>query len=552
MQETLRYLLLYRPETLSAWAWLLAKWLLLLGSIGLLGVTVSGMVRGAERQALVRRYLFRKLAPIFAVLAVTLCTAMVIIVISVMGGFLRMVMATTKTLEGEVTVSAPGVEGLAYYEELAADLEKLPEVAAATPVIECLGAVNFGDEAEGVQVLGVDPARLNRVVDYQKSLYWKTSDFVADWNQQVKLHPPRSAASQDDYARYHAMYGKLDPQSAGMTFQVGPEWVEYGKLLKRPDDKTPVPDTGIVLGMHVCRFNRRDSKGQYHLDTDEALGRTVRLSVMPLSTKGGMMNEKGKLFTVVNEFKSGLFDIDKNRVYVPFDVLQKMLQMDSYPRIDPETDKPTGEVAPARASQVLVKGKDGVDLTVLKTAVQGRILAFIAAHPEMNGRLTVQTWKERHASFIGAVEKEKFMVTILFAIVGIVAFAMIAVVFYMIVLEKTRDIGTLRAIGVSRTGIASVFLGYGLVVGVLGAGLGLGLAASIVWNINGIQDFLGKHVGFEMWNPEIYYFDRIPSQFDTTEVTCIIYFALVSSVLWASIPAWLAARVNPVESLRYE
>jgi lipoprotein-releasing system permease protein len=226
--------------------------------------------------------------------------------------------------------------------------------------------------------------------------------------------------------------------------------------------------------------------------------------------------------------------------------------MDAYAETDPDTGKPTGVMAPARASQVLIKGKPDVELDALKAAVEACKESFVKTHSDLRGRLWVDTWKERHATFLGAVEKEKFMVTILFAVVGIVGFAMIGVVFYMIVLEKTRDIGTLRALGASRNGIASVFLGYGLIIGVLGSALGLALAFTIVRNINEIQDLLGAWFGFKMWDPEIYYFDRIPNRLDPTEVAWIIFAALVASVLGARIPAWRAARLNPVESLRYE
>jgi lipoprotein-releasing system permease protein len=194
------------------------------------------------------------------------------------------------------------------------------------------------------------------------------------------------------------------------------------------------------------------------------------------------------------------------------------------------------------------------------------------------------------------------------------------VVFYMIVLEKTRDIGTLRAMGASRSGVAAIFLGYALSIGLIGSLLGLAAAAAIVLNINEIQAFIGSYLGvtivylmagavglvlgavvtwlaarrserratwttlgalagavalgllafailqtnaqmahdlnarygFTMWRPDIYYFDRIPSQLNPREVAWILASAVVSSILGAVLPAIRAARENPVVSLRYE
>ena len=82
--------------------------------------------------------------------------------------------------------------------------------------------------------------------------------------------------------------------------------------------------------------------------------------------------------------------------------------------------------------------------------------------------------------------------------------------------------------------------------------LGLALAASIVLNLNEIQDLLYQWFGFKMWNPQIYYFDRIPSELDHTEVTVIVVCAILSSVIGAIVPAIRAAIQDPVESLRYE
>jgi lipoprotein-releasing system permease protein len=232
-------------------------------------------------------------------------------------------------------------------------------------------------------------------------------------------------------------------------------------------------------------------------------------------------------------------------------MLQDMLQMQAQPALDPETGKPTGRLFPARTTAILVRAQPGLGLDQAWQSVRAIVRDFLNQNPE-TPPLNVMTWREKYATFLGAVEHEKGLVAILFAIVSVVAFIMIAVVFYMIVLAKTRDIGTLRALGAGRAGVAGIFLGYGLAIGVLGSGLGLLVAFLVVHNINAIQDPLAKWCGLQIWNAKVYYFDTIPAQMNPREVAWIIAAAMLSSVLGAVVPAIRAARQNPVESLRYE
>ena len=237
--------------------------------------------------------------------------------------------------------------------------------------------------------------------------------------------------------------------------------------------------------------------------------------------------------------------------------------------------------------------------------------------------LTTITWEQKHGALLGAVKNEKGLVTFLFAIISIVAIVMVATTFYMIVLEKTRDIGVLRAIGAPASGVLGLFLFYGLAIGVIGTGLGVWMGWAVVTNLNPIQDALANRlatliggvgmtllaalamtvtlavvmkrrrrefgvggglllffglggllltglyyafpgieipaltgmdaeVGWRMWDPQTYYFERIPDRVDWGEVVWIAAGAVVSSVVGAAIPAIIAATLNPIEALRYE
>ncbi len=486
---------------------------------------------------LIFKYLRRKLAPLFAALAVTLCTAMVIIVISVMGGFLQLMRESAQRLTGQVTIGSD-LSGFPHHQELVDELDQLPEVAAATAMVRAYGLINMFNRVHTIEVVGVDPKSFDDVTNYRDTLYWTNQHLLDDLERTL---PPIDKMTQRQRAMYESsmqQYQRVDLRDLGMSFTP----------LHQPLNQPPLP--GIVLGIEVSPYNRRDEQGKYHLSVSP-LNTELTLTVLPLTLRGTVMEPAVRRMVVANEFKSGLYEIDANRVYVPFDLLQQMLRMDAAEEADPDTGQPTGRTLPSRASEIMLRGQDMVSLDQLNRAVTAKVEQFVGARSGMPP-LWVQTWQQRHATLLGAVEKEKMLLTFLFAIISVVAVAMIGVIFYMIVLEKTRDIGVLRAIGASRGGIMSIFLGYGLVIGCLGAGLGTALAAAIVYHINEIQDFLTVYFNFTMWDPSVYYFDKVPSRLDPLETTLIAVMAVLSSLAGSLIPAYTAGRVDPVESIRYE
>ena len=125
---------------------------------------------------LTKRYLSSKIMPLLAALAVALCTAMVIIVWSVMGGFLVMLINSGRTLVGDVSISWP-VTGFAHYEDLIKRLEADPEIAGATPMIETYGLIGLPDgRTETVQVRGIDGPSFAKVTEWNDILYWRPKD----------------------------------------------------------------------------------------------------------------------------------------------------------------------------------------------------------------------------------------------------------------------------------------------------------------------------------------------------------------------------------------
>lgn len=474
---------------------------------------------------LIFKYLRRKLAPLFAAVAVMLCTAMVIIVMSVMGGFLDEFRASAKNLTGDVIVEG-ALQGFTGYDELLARIEALPQIERGTPVIETFGLINFRDSAKPVRVQGVDMADLEAIVGYKHTLLWSPDEIIEPWLPYIE---------ESTLERLKTQLGREHPI----------ESVEDGYA----------PE--MVIGVELSPSQRRDENGQYSAENGWA-PKSATLTVVPLTERGtaALKSEERKEFVVVNEFKSGLFDIDSQFVFVPFDTLQRMLAMESrrvLEGVDPETGLGGTEVVkPGRANRLVLKTAPGVEVNDARLAVQAEIDAFYAESGRIGFSPQAYTWEDVHGQILNAVQNEKGLITFLFGVIGIVAIVMVATTFYMIVLEKTRDIGVLRAIGASRLGIMQMFLGYGLAIGIVGSLLGLVIAVSIVTNLNEIQELIAQTTGWRMWNPQTYFFDRIPDKVNYTEAGWAVAGAIVSSVIGATLPALLASRLKPVEALRYE
>ncbi len=164
----------------------------------------------------------------------------------------------------------------------------------------------------------------------------------------------------------------------------------------------------------------------------------------------------------------------------------------------------------------------------------------------------VETWEERQSNLLRAVNNEKFLLAfVLFFIVVVACFTIFATL-TMTVAEKTRDIGVLRALGATPGGILSIFMINGTLVGMLGAGLGYALGMVVAHNVNPIRIFLRENFGWEIFPPDIYLFENIPTHIDHAAAFPFAFGACAWALVFAVIPAVRAARLRPVRALRYE
>lgn len=510
---------------------------------------------------LANRYLTSRVIPLIAVAAVALCTALVIIVVSVMSGFVDMVRSAGKTLIGDVVVMAP-VTGMPHYERLVQAFEALDEADAASPAIDAFGLLQmpYGG-TRVVTVWGIEPQSFSEVTRFDETLVWDEVpeqhtgtlliailaqhwSFILDQltpEQRREMQSLVWIGDHDLFTNARLTYDERRLRIGGMGMenirrlldvltdeqkqalfardrrlvdsqrsntQDRSVIFEEGMKLRRLGSDTP----GAVIGIHVSEANQRQRDGSYAV-----IGRwwmptwNVTLTLVPVSVEGRPLEPADRIFPVVNESQSGVFMVDERSVFIPLRSAQEMLRMDAAPRVDPDdldelgNPRIIGEV-PARATMILIKAHDGITPDVLKkrivdayNEVRDELLleGTFDPLPGIGAGVLVQTWEERQRAFIGPVEKERDLMRILFSIVYIVCAGLVLVIFWAIVYEKTRDIGILRSIGASRLGILWIFVRYGLFVGIVGAIIGLGLAWLVVRNINTIHETLGEP--FPLW-----------------------------------------------------
>ncbi len=164
----------------------------------------------------------------------------------------------------------------------------------------------------------------------------------------------------------------------------------------------------------------------------------------------------------------------------------------------------------------------------------------------------VTTWMDDHRDILNALQVEKnMMFYILFFIMIVAAFGIMNSQITFVV-QKTREIGMLKALGTTRLSIVTLFLAQSFVVGVIGVGLGLGLGLLALEYRNEFLDFMNRMTGLELFPASTYQFTRLPAVIDSGDITLICGSALVICVLAGVIPAWTAARLKPVDALRNE
>jgi lipoprotein-releasing system permease protein len=229
-------------------------------------------------------------------------------------------------------------------------------------------------------------------------------------------------------------------------------------------------------------------------------------------------------YKVVAIFKIGMSDYDESVIYMPLAEAQDYFVVDNA----------------ASAIEVTVANPDKIN--EMKPAL------LDAAGPTLD----IQTWQQRNQAFFSALAVERNVMFLILTLIILVAALNIISGLIMLVKDKGHDIAILRTMGASSGSVQRVFFMTGAAIGVAGTLAGLLLGLIICLNVENIRQFITWLSGADVFNPELYYLSQLPADMDPGQTASIVLMSLALSFAATLYPSWRAARLDPVEALRYE
>jgi len=270
--------------------------------------------------------------------------------------------------------------------------------------------------------------------------------------------------------------------------------------------------TGIILGAELAK------------NLSVSVNDTIQV-ISPLGTMTPMgMMPKMKRFRVVGIFYSGMYEFDATFAYISIESAQRFFNMDS------------------RVTGIEIKIDD-----VYRAKEIGKEIRRRLGFP-----FWTKDWMEMNRNLFSALRMEKIAMFIILVLIVLVAAFNIISTLIMVVMEKTRDIAILKAMGAPSKGILKIFVIEGLVIGVVGTALGAILGLGIALNLEMVSGFVEKLFGFKFLPSDVYYIDKLPSQVNPLDVGLIAITAILITLLATLYPSWRASKLDPAEALRYE
>jgi lipoprotein-releasing system permease protein len=462
------------------------------------------------------RYLLTRYLALVCIVSVMLGVATLIVVNSVMAGFSTKLRERLHGLLSDIVVEARDFQGFANPEGKMNFIRSVDflndRIECMTPTLEIFGMIQFNCNgspiARPVHIIGIDPVGRARVGGFAEHLLLNKGKPSFELSpealrRQNLLHPPRH----------------LDRIAASLI----PLPERGAPPLPEPPPTREAPPSTIILGYAVAHF-RAKMKADEPAQEVRTLGPGDDVIITTISGQG--LKPVEWRAAVCDYFRSEMSEYDANYVFVPIEELQRM------------------RAIPDRATSIQIRIKDYRDLH----AVKERLQSLLPPHWD----LSVHTWEDKQGPLLAAISIEKGILNVLlFMIIAVAGFGILAI-FSMIVVEKTRDIGILKALGASNTGVLNIFLSYGLLLGAVGALLGSSIGVAITIYINEIEQFLTRWTGHELFDRSVYYFNEIPTDLSVGSVLIINVGAVAIAVLFSVLPALRAALLHPVRALRYE
>ena len=383
---------------------------------------------------------------------------------------------------------------------------------------------------------GFDRELRQKVIDFDAHILVSTEDILRDWRDlTVKIRNTPDVVATAPYVQGPVIVEFQNRRLAPMIRGIDPAEEEkvtpLAKFIKK--GKLDLEGESVVLGVELARKLQIDVGDKLTVYSPGNLGEIMD-GVKKLEGAKGEAEKQAidklrevvlpKELTVTGIFETGHYLHDSEFLLVPIYVGQELYALgDSLHGITVRTTDPYG------AAKV-------------KSAIE----KFLTP-PEY-----AQTWIEMNNQFFEAVRLERtVMFFLLFFIVVVAAFGIMNTLITVTV-QKTRDIGIMKAIGANIWQIVWVFLGQGVVVGLFGTASGLALGMTLIRYRNEFSQFLSSTLHIEIFPKQVYQFSQIPAEVVPRDVAIICVGAFVICWIFALIPAYRAARLDPVTALRYE
>ena len=231
-----------------------------------------------------------------------------------------------------------------------------------------------------------------------------------------------------------------------------------------------------------------------------------------------------KVYKIAAVFEIGMSEYDAAFVFMPLPEAQLYFNR-------------SGDVT---AIEVYTENPDRIDLF-------RRLVTDAAGRP-----IFMVDWRQRNATFFNALQVERNVMFLILTLIVLVAALNIISGLIMLVKDKGRDIAILRTIGSTQGAVMRIFLITGASIGVVGTIAGFLLGLLVCLNVESIRQFLSWLTSTELFDPTLYFLSKLPAEVDFGETSAVVIMALTLSFLATLYPSWRAARLDPVDALRYE